>query len=112
MSLVCQRWEQRRFHTGRPVLGGWQYKVALHTRAAALQHVVGAQPGACCNTMGIPSHPFPIPWSELDREELLPSGSAVLQGDREGSSKPSNIQFLMSAAGERWSLFSQRGQKL
>lgn len=88
VSLVYQRWEQRRFHTGRPVLGGWQHKVALHTRAAALQHAVGAQPGACCNTTGIPSHPFPIPWSELDTEELLLSGSAVLQGDREGSSNP------------------------
>jgi len=39
----------------------------------------------------------------------FPSESALLQGHREGSSK---LPLLASGAGERWPLFSQRGQKL
>lgn len=52
-------------------------KFVIHKTVAALQLDVGAQPGACCNTTGIPKESFPILQSELDNREPFPSKSAI-----------------------------------
>lgn len=56
---------------------GTSRKFALHTRAAAFQHDVGTQPGACCNTTGIPKESSPILQPELDKRGPFPSESAL-----------------------------------
>lgn len=64
---------------------GTSRKFALHTRAAAFQHDVGTQPGACCNTTGIPKESSPILQPELDKRGPFPSENARGR-DREDSS--------------------------
>lgn len=82
---------------------GTSRKFALHTRAAAFQHDVGTQPGACCNTTGIPKESSPILQPELDKRGPFPSENARGRDREDSSSHP----LLVSQAGER-----QRGQKL